>query len=105
MNSDIFEKILGGANHAEIGAQIAEKWNFPAVLTGVIRYHHSPESAPDNCKKIAICVYVADLMVHYLDKEVEYYQIDEKILSSLNITSEDQFKIIADRITKKMESR
>ncbi len=105
VNSDIFEKILGGANHAEIGAQIAEKWNFPAVLTGVIRYHHSPESAPDNCKKIAICVYVADLMAHYLDKEVEYYQIDEKILSYLNITSEDQFKIIADRITKKMESR
>lgn len=104
ISADIYEKLLCGTNHAEIGARIAEKWNFPKVLTDVIRFHHSPELAPENCKNIATCVYLADLMVHYVDGDAEYYQIDRKILASMKITSEDQFKIIVDRITQKMNS-
>ncbi len=102
IGSDIFEKILCGVNHGEIGARIAGKWNFPEVLTEVIRHHHSPESAPEQCRAIATCVYLADLMVHYIDGEVDYYQIDRNVLSSLRITSEDQFKLIVDRITQRM---
>ena len=105
IESELFEKILCGINHGEIGARIAEKWNFPKVLTDVIRFHHSPELAPENCRTIAICVYLADLMVHYVDGECDFYQIDRNILISLKITSEDQFKMIVDRITQRLQSK
>ncbi len=35
-----------GCNHNELGAALAEKWNFPPVLTAVIRYH-SMADAPE----------------------------------------------------------
>ncbi len=103
IESEVFEKILCGVNHGEIGAKVAEKWNFPDVLTQVIRYHHSPGNAPENCQKLSMCVYIADLMVHYIDGECDFYQIDRTILSQFKITSEEQFKMIVDRITQKLE--
>ncbi|MCR5402107.1 MAG: HDOD domain-containing protein [Treponema sp.] len=103
IESEVFEKILCGVNHGEIGAKVAEKWNFPDVLTQVIRYHHSPESAPEFCKRLSMCVYLADLMVHYTDGECDFYQVDRSILAQFKITSEEQFKMIVDRINQKME--
>lgn len=105
IESEVFEKILCGVNHGEIGARVAEKWNFPEVLTEVIRFHHSPERCQEKYRSIAVCVYLADLMVHYIDGECDFYQIDRSILSQIKITNEDQFKMIADRITQKMERR
>lgn len=34
-------------DHTEVGARVAEKWNFPQKLTDVIRYHHYPDSLKD----------------------------------------------------------
>ena len=39
------EQMLLGMNHAEIGARLAERWNFPEPLVDAIRYHHEPERA------------------------------------------------------------
>lgn len=100
---DVFEKILCGVNHGEVGAKIAEKWNFPPVLTEVIRYHHSPESAPEPYRNVALCVYLADLSVHYVDGNIDFYQIDRNILALFKITSEEQFKMIVDIITQKLD--
>ncbi|MBQ1970959.1 MAG: HDOD domain-containing protein, partial [Treponema sp.] len=44
---DLFEKIISGVNHGEIGAKIAEKWNFPESIINVIRFHHSLGNAPE----------------------------------------------------------
>jgi HD-like signal output (HDOD) protein len=39
------EATVIGMNHAEIGARLAEKWNFPEALVDTIRFHHTPEEA------------------------------------------------------------
>lgn len=39
------EQTVLGLNHAEIGARLAEKWNFPESLVDTIRHHHTPELA------------------------------------------------------------
>ena len=36
-----------GADHAEVGAYIAEKWKLPPVLSEPIRWHSEPEKAED----------------------------------------------------------
>jgi HD-like signal output (HDOD) protein len=39
------ERRFFGVDHAEIGAQLAERWGFPAILSDTIRHHHAPENA------------------------------------------------------------
>lgn len=41
-------EVLGGVSHCEIGAWIAEAWSLPARLVDALRYHHTPESAPED---------------------------------------------------------
>ena len=101
---DLFEKIISGVNHGEIGAKIAEKWNFPESIINVIRFHHSPENAPETTKILATIIYIADLMVHYHNSDIQYCQIDKNILEKFNITCENQFQQIADKLKTVFES-
>lgn len=101
---DLFEKIISGVNHGEIGAKIAEKWNFPESIINVIRFHHSPENAPEATKILAAIIYIADLMVHYHNSDIQYCQIDKNILEKFNITCENQFQQIADKLKTVFEN-
>lgn len=50
-----------GIDHAELGGILAEKWNFPAALSDLIRWHEEPsdEAAPEP-KSALYCVHIAD---------------------------------------------
>jgi HD-like signal output (HDOD) protein len=52
-----------GADHAEIGAALAEKWGLPEPLPDAIRYHHQPPS-PGDPKHHALfdTVHAADIL-------------------------------------------
>jgi len=39
------EEIAVGMNHAELGARLAERWQFPEVLVDTIRNHHTPDDS------------------------------------------------------------
>ena len=95
---EFMEYILSGANHAEIGARIAEKWRFPKNIIDVIRYHHAPDAAPESSQLLCSIVYLADLIVHYQLKEIDFYQIDPAALNRFGITTEEQFNIISDKL-------
>ncbi len=41
------EQILFGFDHAEVGAQLCRKWNFPEGMADMIQYHHEPASADE----------------------------------------------------------
>ena len=98
VSQDIFEKLISGVNHGAIGAKIAERWNFPDVITNVIHYHHEPENAPKEVRRLTSLVYISDLMAHYQQGEVDFYQIDTEVLRMFKISTEDQFKKISDRL-------
>lgn len=101
---DLFEKIISGVNHGEIGAKIAEKWNFPESIINVIRFHHSPGNAPEAAKTLTTIIYIADLMVHYHNSDIQYSQIDKNILKQFNITCESQFQQIAEKLKNVFEN-
>ncbi|HMK59641.1 MAG TPA: HDOD domain-containing protein [Dissulfurispiraceae bacterium] len=55
------ERKVFGITHADSGAWIAKKWNFPLSLVEVIEYHHKPnlaKSAPINSS----IVHMADIL-------------------------------------------
>ena len=97
---DIFEKLVAGVNHGEIGALIAEKWNFPEVIVSVIRHHHEPDLAPENVKKLTEIVYLSDMIAHYQIKDIDFYQFDQEVLAKFHITNEIQMQKISDSLEK-----
>src|SRR5208283_4718133 len=59
ISSEMLEDFSVGLNHAEVGALIARKWNFPEQLIGAIRYHHEPLECPAGLREIVYPVYLA----------------------------------------------
>lgn len=100
ISSDIFEKLLAGVNHSEIGALIAEKWNFSDIIISVIRHHHEPDMASPATKKLTSLVYLADMLTHYQTDEVDYYQFDLDVLKMFGIESEGQLRKISDKLSE-----
>lgn len=56
------EKTFFGINHADAGAWIAQKWNFPKSLVEVIEYHHKPHLSKSVPMQTAI-VHFSDILV------------------------------------------
>jgi putative nucleotidyltransferase with HDIG domain len=85
-----FEDLSAGLNHSEIGALIAEKWNFPEPLAMAIRYHHDPESAAPEYRDLVQTVYLANMFCECEKGNVTYDQFDAAVLDSYKISSKKQ---------------
>ena len=58
---DVAESMVLGTNHAEIGAQILQKWSFPAELVNAVQWHHDPEACEKSCA-LSDIVHVANTL-------------------------------------------
>ncbi|MGP1587450.1 MAG: HDOD domain-containing protein [Treponemataceae bacterium] len=94
----IFEQLAAGVNHAEIGAMMAEKWNFPTVIVEAIRYHHRPDFAPPEFKDLTEIIYIADMLNYLHTGEVELYQVDEDILKKYQLDSVEKIEAIFEKL-------
>lgn len=90
----VYEKIIGGANHAEIGSLITQKWNFPEVITAAIEFHHTPTSAPESHRQIVEIVYLANSICRYQDQRITFRCMEPTVLSNFGITEEKQFQLL-----------
>ncbi len=59
------ERQVLGIEHAELGARIADSWEFPESLVQMIRHHHNPEEATEYEDLVSI-VHLADALSHWL---------------------------------------
>ncbi|NLJ10669.1 HDOD domain-containing protein [Gracilinema caldarium] len=92
-----FEDLSAGLNHAEIGALIAQKWNFPDNLVSAIRLHHDPNVAPAEFKDLVETVYLANMLCEYESGTVTFDQIDKKPLASFGISNEKQLEVLLEK--------
>lgn len=58
------EQLVLGVDHAQIGFEAAERWNFPAAIRQAIRDHHQPG---ETSGFLADIVHVANVLCHALD--------------------------------------
>jgi putative nucleotidyltransferase with HDIG domain len=92
-----FEDLAAGMSHAEIGALIAEKWNFPENLVLAIRFHHDPSSAPGEQRDLVDTVYLANMFCEYENGNVTFDQFEITILESFGINSKKQIDGLLER--------
>jgi putative nucleotidyltransferase with HDIG domain len=103
ISTNIVEDITVGLNHAETGAKMAEKWNFPDQLVASIRAHHEPTASPDEYKTIVYPVYLANFICGYEKEKVIFDQIDPEIRRYFKLTSEESFLALVARLKKKFD--
>ncbi|HVP18687.1 MAG TPA: HDOD domain-containing protein [Spirochaetia bacterium] len=101
----ILERFSFGLNHAEIGALIAQKWNFPDQLVYGIKHHHDPLAAPVRYKKVVFIVYLASALSDLERGYVDFEQLEKPVLSELGIDSEEKLTKILDRLHGLFEQR
>jgi putative nucleotidyltransferase with HDIG domain len=92
-----FEDLAAGMNHAEIGALVAEKWNFPPVLVNAIRYHHDPLAAPEEYRDLTSAVYLANMFCEYENETISFEQFDAVVLENFNIPTKKHVDTLLDR--------
>jgi putative nucleotidyltransferase with HDIG domain len=90
LSAGLFENLAGGFNHAQIGAKIAEKWNFSDSLVQAIRYHHEPHLSKPEYRKVVNCVYLANALCDLEKETIVFDQLDKDVLKFFRITSEVQ---------------
>ena len=94
-----FEDLSAGVNHAEIGAIIAEKWNFPEGLVNSIRYHHDPESGPKEYRDLIDTVYLANMFCLLESGVVSFDQFEPAVLENFGISSRKQVDALLEKFT------
>lgn len=97
ISRSLFERMIAGVNHGEVGALVSEKWNFPDTMINVIRYHHEPENCPKEVWKLTALIHFADLLAHYPEGTVDIAQFDPEALKMFNVTTEDQIAQLSDK--------
>lgn len=91
-NSSIMEEITIGMGHPEVGARLAERWNFPEGLTTMIRYQQKPLQAPESYRESVRTLYMAIRLHDAANAATTYYSVEPEIMESFGITSGEKFQ-------------
>ena len=85
-----------GLSHATLGGMIAQRWKFPDSLSSAIESHHTPLEGPEEHRKRALVVHVANLVSHHLKIGIQTSLnldiIDDEVWTALNL---DQDKVLS----------
>jgi HD-like signal output (HDOD) protein len=103
--AQILERFSFGLHHADIGALIAKKWNFPEQLVSGIKYHHDPLVSPMHHKDVVFCVYLANALCGLERQLNTFEQIEKPVLSDFGIRTEEQCRGILERMQQSFERR
>jgi putative nucleotidyltransferase with HDIG domain len=95
-----FENLSAGMNHAELGALIAEKWNFPDRLVAAIRYHHDPEGVHPEFKDLVDAVYLANMFCEYENGNATFDQFLQSPLENFGLQNKKQIDTLLERLSK-----
>lgn len=97
-SSSILEEIAIGISHSEIGALIAEKWNFPEDLKKSIENHHSPLNTEAAYRDLTYIVYLANMLCGVEINKYNYYYVETEVLNWIKINSIEELKSFHEKI-------
>ena len=80
--------------HDELGAELARLWKLPDDIVAILRYHHTPDAAPQQL--LARMIFVAEKILPSLGM-AEYVEpnVDDAEWEALGIAPEDAEEVIA----------
>ena len=94
---ELFDELTQSINPSDLGARIAEKWNFPEDLIQIIRYQNQPQAASPSIQPIACVVHLAGSLLSVEQDLMSYSQINPSVVRALNL-GEDSLAALHDRV-------
>lgn len=93
---DSAEKGIVGFTHAELGARVLQKWNFPEDVVDAIEFHHHPQDA--KFAPLAGLVHLGDMATLMLGvglgSDGLYYPLNEGVFDAVGLPRDDFDKIL-----------
>ena len=89
------EETVIGQNHAVLGAQVAEAWNYPDTLVTALTNHHNPSYEGPNIDYAQV-VYLANILEYRFNENPDLKratEVDEKVLKEF-ISDREQMDIL-----------
>ena len=79
------ERKIFGFDHQELGAELLQTWGLPEAIYTPIRYHHDPESAPQEYKPLCNVLQVSDRLsaVYHGTGKVKNFRTAQELLMKL----------------------
>ena len=85
------EQHILGFDHAEIAADVCQKWGIPEIISSAIQYHHSPSSSLE--VELAFILHMADYISLVTGQGYEsddfLYELEEGTMDYLNFDDND----------------
>lgn len=100
---ELFDELTNAINPSELGARIAEKWNFPEDLIEVIRYQNQPSAASPSLQPIACCVHLAGSLLSVEQDLMSLNQINAGVLKALRLTDMEKLGALHEKIRTAFE--
>jgi len=97
------ERKIFGFDHQELGAELLQTWGLPEAIYTPIRYHHDPESAPQEYKPLCNVLQVSDRLsaVYHGTGKVKNFRTAQALLMKLFGFSEAQTSKLIDAVAEK----
>lgn len=97
----VLEETTLGISFPEIGAMLAQKWNFPEAILYAIRYQMRPLHADESRIPLVYPVYLARCMAEVLAGTHKYEFIEYRVLEHFGFLDRERF----DRFARELEER
>lgn len=102
MPVSLAEGIAFGISHAQIGARVGRKWNFPDVFVDGIAYHHEPADCPEAHRTAVYTVYLANALA-WDDVTEHFEQIEPDVLSHFGLETVEKLRSVKQRLVEAYE--
>jgi putative nucleotidyltransferase with HDIG domain len=90
------EREVLGIDHAEIGGQIAKRWNFPEEIIDAIQYHHEPRKGGPYARKVHICNVLCSSLGIGAGVDELYERFESELLKELGLNRRDVMALLFD---------
>ena len=94
--ADLFENLTMSINTSDIGARIAEKWNFPEDLIILIRYQRIPQNAIPPLQVSASLINIAQGLVAIEHDVMAYSQLSAFAMRTLSLSDAEAVATLHD---------
>lgn len=89
---------LSGINSGFLSLQYAKNSGFPSASSYQLAGWNYARLCPPDSAMIMSVLYLAEIMQLYVEKKVEFYQIDREILKQHNINDEIQLNYVIEKV-------
>jgi len=95
---ELFDELTQAINPSDLGARIAEKWNFPEDLVQIIRYQNHPQGAVPALQPVTCIVHLAGSLLSVEMDLMTYGQVNAGVLRALKLSDPAKLAAVHERV-------